>query len=254
MTVKCLIRVFAVSVGCWVLSVGAAADDVFVSYVTQGPDCYADGTTVRDGECYALVCTKKGEAFRGFTAAGTVISPETDDVAVIAPAALNGHCRRVVFGLPKAYVNQHKSDVWSVQLLDTRTAEGRPAGLVNGLPARINGYGQVDGTVGFDNAMVSFGQGKGSARAALASALPPELVPQPVITGITVKEGRVLLTVDDTVPFVTYDLAGAETPNGLHGSARRVARGKRDGVAGRAITLEADAHAQVKFFKVVRAE
>ena len=235
--------------------VRAATDDVFISYTTPGPDRYADGTLVRDGECYALVCTKAGRAFGGFTAAGTVSFPETDDLAVVAPAALDGHCRRVVFGVPKAYAEAHKGDVWSVQLLDTRNAAGRPVGLVGDAPGRINGYGAVAGTVAFDDGLVSFGQAEGPARASIASALPPELVPQPVITGITVANGRAVLAVDGTVPFVTYDLAGAETPQGL-AAGRRIARGKRDGIAGRTITLEADvpADAPVKFFKVVRAK
>lgn len=231
----------------------AAHDDVFVRYSTPGPDSYADGTRVADGECYALVCTKKGCSFRGFTAAGTVADPETDDIAVIAPAALDGRCRPVVFGLPKAYANAHKTDVWSVRLLDTRNADGVPVGLVNGVPGRINGSGEVKGDVSLDGGFVSFGKATGAARATLASTLPPELVPQPVITGIQVKDGRVTLSVDDTVPFVTYDVAGAETPAALT-KGRRVARGKRDGAAGQTITLEADADSQVKFFKIVRAE
>ena len=233
----------------------AAVDEVFVSYSTPGPDSYADGTRVADGECYALVCTKKGSAFAGFTAAGTLAMPETDDIAVIAPAALDGRCRPVVFALPKAYVDAHRTDDWSVQLLDTRTAAGRPAGLVDGVPGRINGFGRVDGAVSLDGAgMVAFGRADGPARATLASALPPELVPQPVITGIAMRDGRVTVSVDDTVPFVTYDLSGAETPDGLARQPDRVARERRDGVAGRTVTLEVEPGAKARFFKVVRAK
>ena len=232
-----------------------AVDEVFVSYSTPGPDRYADGTRVADGECYALVCTKKGSAFAGFTAAGTAAMPETDDIAVIAPAALDGRCRPVVFALPKAYVEAHRTDVWSVQLLDTRTAAGKPAGLVDGVPARINGSGEVEGVVDLDGAgMVAFGRAFGPARASLASTLPPGLVPQPVITGIDVQDGRVVVSVDDTVPFVTYDLSGAETPEGLSRQPDRVAREKRDGAAGRTVVLEVEPGAKARFFKVVRAK
>ena len=247
-------KIVAIVVGL-VLSAGAAVDDVAVSYSTPGPDRYADGTRVADGECYALVCTKKGAAFAGFTAMGTVASPETDDIAVIAPAALDGRCRPVVFTLPKAYADAHRTDDWSVQLLDTRAADGRPVGLVNGVPGRINGFGRVDGTISLDVAgMVAFGRASGPARASLASALPPELVPQPVITGIAVQDGRVVVSVDDTVPFVTYDLSGAETPEGLARQPDRVAREKRDGAAGRTVTLEVEPGAKARFFKVVRAK
>ena len=233
----------------------AAVDEVFVSYSTPGPDRYADGLRVADGECYALVCTKKGAVFGGFTAAGTVALPETDDIAVIAPAALDGRCRPVVFALPKTYVDAHRTDEWSVQLLDTRTAAGRPAGLVDGVPARINGSGRVDGTVSLGGAgMVAFGRGTGPARASLASALPPGLVPQPVITGIAVQDGRVVVSVDGTVPFVTYDLSGAETPDGLARQPDRVARERRDGAAGQTVVLEVEPGAKARFFKVVRAK
>ena len=246
--------IFCVLIACFMLSLRAATDDVFVSYRTRGTDRYVDGTVVSDGECYALICTKKGASFGGFTADGRVSVPEFDDIAVIAPAAVNGHCRRVVFGLPKDYVAAHKTDVWSVYLLDTRTAEGYPAGLVNGIPARINGYGLVEGEVSLGGAMVAFGRAEAPVRATLASAVPPSLVPQPVIRGIEVKDGQVVLSVDDTVPFVTYDLVGASSPNALQKTSRCVARHRRDGVVGETITLEADVDDQVRFFRVVRAE
>ena len=240
---------------CLFSSVSAAVDDVFVSYSTPGPDRYADGSPVHNGECYALVCTKRGSVFAGFTAAGTVSSPETDDIAVIAPAALDGHCRPVVFGLPRAYVDAHRTDTWSVQLLDTRNAAGLPVGLVNGVPGRINGSGPVDGTVTLDGGgRIAFGRADGPAQASLASALPPELVPQPIITDIAVRDGRVVLSVDDTVPFVTYDVSGAETPAGLGGDARRVAREPRDGVTGQTVTFEVESGGSARFFKVIRAK
>lgn len=233
--------------------VQAATDDVFVTYSTPGPDRYADQTLVRDGECYALVCTKAGAVFGGFSADGTVANPEVDDLAVVAPAALGGHCRPVVFALPKDYVTEHRTDAWKVYLLDTRTAAGVPAGLVDGTLARINGFGPVDGSVTLDDSGFALGRGKGTARIACASAVPTD-VPQPVITDFRVTDGRVVLTVDDTVPYVTYDLVGAETPSGFASVASPVAREKKDGDATRTITLEADAGAKARFFKVVRAK
>ena len=231
----------------------AATDDVFVTYATPGVDRYADQTVVRDGECYALVCTKAGATFGGFAADGTVANPDVDDLAVVAPAALDGRCRPVVFALPKAYVTEHRTDVWRVCLLDTRTASGVPAGLVNGTLARINGFGLVDGSVRLDESGFALGQGKGAARVASVSSLPGE-VPQPVITDFRIVDGRAVLAVEGTVPFVTYDLAGAETPELLRRGARPVARQKRDGDRGKPIELEADAGAKARFFKVVRAE
>ncbi len=37
--------------------------DKLARFSTLGPDCYADGTIVRDGECYALVWSPTGTTF-----------------------------------------------------------------------------------------------------------------------------------------------------------------------------------------------
>lgn len=43
--------------------------DTRISFYTEGPDRYSDGTVVLDGESYALVWSKDGQ-FDGFTASG----------------------------------------------------------------------------------------------------------------------------------------------------------------------------------------
>ena len=251
--VLCAVKVLLMIAVTAAVRVEAATDDVFVTYSTPGIDRYADRTVVRDGECYALVCTKAGAAFRGFAADGTVVDPAVDDIAVVAPAARSGRCRPVVFALPKAYVTEHRADDWKVCLLDTRTAAGVPAGLVDGTLPRINGFGLVDGEVELDDSGFALSRGKGAARIADVSTVPTD-VPRPVITDFRVTDGRVVLSVDDTVPYVTYDLVGAESPSGLESAASPVARGKKDGDAARTITLEADAGGKARFFKVVRAK
>ena len=52
----------------------ASVQDKVARFSTPGPDCYADGTLVADGECYALVWSPKGATFAGFNADGTAIS------------------------------------------------------------------------------------------------------------------------------------------------------------------------------------
>ena len=54
-----------------VLSADVVSDRHLVFW-TNGPDRYADGSSVQNGECYALVCTKAGAAFAGFNADGSV--------------------------------------------------------------------------------------------------------------------------------------------------------------------------------------
>ena len=42
-------------------------------YYLAGPDCYADGSSVLDGEIYALVVTKPGKTFTGFVNRGSTL-------------------------------------------------------------------------------------------------------------------------------------------------------------------------------------
>ena len=75
--------------------------------------------------------------------------------------------------------------------------------------------------------------------------------PRPRITGMRLEDGKVVLTVADTVPSLDYDLAGGATPDAL---AAGVAQEPVEGAATRTITLRADAAAGAGFFKVIRAK
>ena len=121
----------------------AAIDDALLTFSTVGPDKYSDGTTVLDGECYALVWTADGATFGGIAADGTAVA-ETDEIVLVAPVATGGHCPNVLFQIPAAQVD--KGGTFGVYLLDTRVkAEDgtvAPAGLkANGKPNLVNGYG-----------------------------------------------------------------------------------------------------------------
>jgi hypothetical protein len=75
-------------------------DDARLSFRTTGPDRYADGTVVLDGECYALVWSKDGD-FDGFDANGDCVDPE-DRIVLVAPLAKGGRCPPVLFQIPAA--------------------------------------------------------------------------------------------------------------------------------------------------------
>ena len=62
-----------------------SVDDARISFSTVGPDRYADGSTVLDGECYALVWSNDGN-FDGFAADGECIDP-ADRIVLAAPIA-----------------------------------------------------------------------------------------------------------------------------------------------------------------------
>ena len=74
-------------------------DDKVLRFSTPGPDRYADGSRVLDGECYALVWSPKGSAFAGFNADGMAVSAN-DRVVLAAPLAQDGKCRDAIFQVP----------------------------------------------------------------------------------------------------------------------------------------------------------
>ena len=121
----------------------AGMGDALLSFSTQGPDKYADGTTVLDGERYALVWTADGAEFGGFKADGTLVS-ENDRVVILASLAKDGHCPPTLFQVSEATVDALQGGTYGVYLLDTRVkAEDgtvAPAGLkANGKPNLVNG-------------------------------------------------------------------------------------------------------------------
>lgn len=128
-------RLFALFFGlvatvCW-----ADADNALIGFSSNGPDCYADGTVVRDGEWYAL-CWSANDSFGGLTAE---LKPmvEGDRVLLMAPLAKDGKCPYTVFQVDSA--DKPSGGKYFVLLLDTRN----PAGAVssadeNGKPKFVN--------------------------------------------------------------------------------------------------------------------
>ena len=242
----------------------AANDDVFAACSTQGPDCYADGSRVCDGESYALVYTQPGKVFAGFQADGSLVDAASSELVMTLPTALDGRCRRTLCVLPKTYANRRTTGVWELYLLDTRRADGRPAGLsATGAPNRVNSWGATRATIDFQTSafsqqaarMLSFAAPEETASVAARdytsvaserSRLPADVLP-PRVTGISVDGANVTLKVADTKPYLTYDVAGSVA---LGTASERVARTKADGADGAEIVLEADG-ARARFFKVV---
>lgn len=240
----------------------AANDDCFVCCSTLGPDSYADGTPVADGEAYALVYTKPKAVFAGFQADGKLVDEANSEIALVLPRAKDGCCPATLCVISRTYANRHRTGTWDLFLLDTRRASGRPAGMdETGALRRVNSWGRTNAKIDFSSsafttqeATDSSASGKPtSLLAAFAavtselSALPADVV-TPRITGISVHGERVLLAVDDTVPYLTYDVAGASSLES--DLAARVAVEKRDGAAGETLVIEADA-TRARFFKVV---
>ena len=246
----------------------ASVQDKVARFSTPGPDCYADGTLVADGECYALVWSPKGATFAGFNADGTAISAN-DRVVFAAPLALEGKCRDSLFQIPADEYAELEGGEWAVCLVDTRMANGVPAGVANNAPLRVNRWGAVRNEVKISTASTlvldSIAAPRAGGRSLLAAAAPseagvcagtlsavPDSVKPPTITGLDVLDsGEVWLEVADTVPFLSYTIISGSEPGNLQedGCAEVV-----DGTSGGKIFIGTAQSSDCRFFKVKRAE
>ena len=230
----------------------AAANDVLISFSTKGPDKYADGTAVLDGECYALVWTPNGSAGAVVAADGSV---QGGEIVLTAPVAKNGRCPKVVFEVDAGQVaSRYKDGAWSVYLLDTRRygADGAVSlsGLAGGRATAINASGLVDGsTVRLSSGQIVGVAGLAGASASAETAL-PEGTPSPKIVGIRIEGANVFVTVKGTVPYLQYDLATGDTPSDVAEKAN-VPRGGAES-ADEEVTFVTPAKPGAAFFKVGR--
>ena len=178
----------------------AAANDVLITFSTPGPDTYADGSTVVNGECYALCWSKDFSAF-AINADGTATGGE---IVLKAPVAKGGRCPTVVFEIDADYAaaKNFASGSWAVFLLDTRSFGGN----------KVNTTGQVGASVKVGTGAVASLTGKSAATSELAAGVE---VAQPEITGIKVVDGNVYVTVKGTVPYLAYGLTEGATPDAV---------------------------------------
>ena len=228
----------------------AAQNDALVSFSTPGPDAYADGTTVRDGECYALVWTPDGSTF-ALSADGTASGGE---MVLVAPVAKGGRCPSIVFQVP-AEKAERAGGSWGVYLLDTRRwgSDGVavPAGVgADGRLRLVNAAGAVAGSkVSVGAGSVSALAASGASVASSATAVPAD-APSPEISAIRVVGGNVYVTVRNTVPYLQYDLSSGAEPCAVteRANAPRGGAAAGDGE----ITLVAPAKGGAAFFKVGR--
>lgn len=230
----------------------SAANDAMVSFSTKGPDKYADGATVLDGECYALVWTAPGSAGLAVAADGTASGGE---IVLAAPVAKGGRCPKVIFEVnADDMAKKYKGGSWSVLLLDTRRwgADGvaRPAGTVAGKVTLVNATGEVSG--GSVNVATASSSSVSAVAAAVASATAvPEGTPSPTITGIRVEGANVFVSVKGTVPYLQYGLSSGSTPDAV---TEGVSETPQTGASApdEEIVLVAPAKSGGAFFKVGR--
>ena len=251
----------------------SSMDDKVLRFSTPGPDRYADGSRVLDGECYALVWSPKGTAFAGFNADGTAVSAN-DRVVLAAPLAQDGKCRDAIFQVPAAEYSELAGGEWAVCLVDTRNTAGVPMGAEDGKPLRVNRWGLVQSGVTVEEpskmTTVATGRAKLAATGGTRSvasdgglgetALParanrlssvPDSARTPRITAIDVVDGAVWLTVADTEPYLSYTIISGSEPGTLKTDyfSETV-----DGENGRKIEIGTVQSVNRRFFRVKRAE
>ena len=234
----------------------AAQNDLIIAFSTPGPDTYADGTTVIDNECYALVWTPANADGAAIAADGTAANGA--QIVLTAPVAKNGRCPNIVYRVDAARVeSEFRKGSWSVYLLDTRKydydADGNATVTLAGFKA--------DGTVRLVNASSRVGDvaltakagdnvslAAAAATSAAGESLLPADAPRPKIVGIEVKGGNVYVTVENAAPYLAYDLATGDTPGAIGENVNRPCTGNNDGT----VILIAPAKEGGAFFKVGR--
>ena len=198
----------------------AGVDNVVVTFSTQGPDKYADGTKVCDGEVYALVWTKAGATFGGIDAKGNAADANSK-VLLRAPVAKGGHCPLVQFQIDEDFWTKEglQGGSLAVYLLDTRRfktdangiigTEVASVGLGSGL---VNGYGLATDKIassGISAAGSTGATGTGTQSLAPADAM------NPVIRDMKIIGENVYIYVSGTSPAMSYVTLQGTTPGSL---------------------------------------
>ena len=241
------------------LSLGIAAvafansvGDARISFSTKGPDRYADGSVVMDGECYALVWSSDGK-FDGFAANGACIDTY-DRVVLMAPVAKDGRCPPVLFQVPQAEAEELAGGQYAVYLLDTRVASGdavRPYGTVNGKLALMNGYGAASANlaVGALNSVKVEENAEDKAGGQIASVLAaaPADCAQPRIKSMRIEGDNVFLTVENLKGFMRVRSGGD-----LTASDSATAAVETSGEGGEVTLVTRKPESPSGFFKVIR--
>jgi hypothetical protein len=191
----------------------ADAANTLVYFSSQGPDKYADGTTVLDGERYALVWSEDGN-FDGFTVTGDPVDSK-DVVFSIMSRAKGGRCPMTAFQVDSKVAPTN--GVYAVYLLDTRIdidGKAELSKMEDGKPQVIKATSTTVASYAVKGAS-SFGAATQTSAEATASAgsvtpIAPGASAAPVVTGIKVEGAYVYITVKNTSPFLSYDVVGAE--------------------------------------------
>ena len=214
----------------------AAANDTILTFSTQGPDTYGDGSTVLDGERYSLVWVKDGAAFAGLTADCKPLA-DTTKVIAVAPLAKGGRCPETVFEIDADYAETLKGGSFALYLLDTRVEKTE---LAKGEKLAVNAVGQASGSTS-----PSTSPSTSSASAvALATVGVYTEVAAPTIATMEVKGEKIELKVSGMVENHDYFVVPGSSPSDFMPALATRPEGD---------TFTFDAPKDAPFFKVIGA-
>lgn len=193
-------------------TVSAGMNIAVIGFSTEGPDKYADGSVVRDGECYALIWTPEGEVFQGLDPDGNVIG--NGELVVKAPIAKGGRCPNVWFQIDEETMHKnYPGGTWGVYLLDTRADTGgkNVVGVGGNNAAGIGGA--VLGCIKIKDAVEPYFTPAG-AKGGIVQNLPAGIQP-PTIRDFRVISGMAYLFLQNVSPAVSYGMQAGQAPGSL---------------------------------------
>ena len=218
----------------------AAQNDALVSFSTKGPDKYADGAPVLDGECYALCWSKDFSKF----AIKSDATADGGEVVLKAPVAKKGRCPKIVFEIDADELStKYKGGEWAVYLLDTRTFAADGTARVSRGATKVNTAGRVASASTFaGSTTVASIVGTAASTTQVAAGV---TLPETRVKGIRVEGGYVYITVHGA-PFLGYTLASGDTPDKIGDASDASAMP----TAEEEVTIVTPAKAGGSFFKV----
>lgn len=134
-------------------SCAASIDDNLYFMGTDGPDVYSDGTSVLDGERYAVVYQKEGTSFQGFNSDGSLVNTNDSFLVATCPFAKNSKCPKFLLQVDAGFSENKGPGRFELHLLDTRDriSDGKMvlSESVDNSPSLVRGSSLVqDGLVG----------------------------------------------------------------------------------------------------------
>lgn len=234
-------------------SVANEQGDVMVSFSTNGTETYADGAAVFDSEFYALVWVAADESFEGLTAQGKLVN---DNNLLLGLYKIKG--KTISLEMPKSVAERYLgAGDFELYLLDTRSADkqtvapSREEVANTGVQSFVKVASLKAGASGGAESA-----GKIKVADAVEGEVPQATIPvgiqPPVIKDAEVKDGMFVVTVEQTVPYIRYNLAGGETPEAADKVG--IAEAPKAGDTKKTIELKYPIKdgESVKFFKVTR--